>query len=37
MCAGNEVSSKKWGLRKIKFFVKKRYYFLSYDIIQCMI
>ena len=31
MCAGNKVSSKKWGLRK-KFFVKKRYYFLSYDI-----
>lgn len=33
MCAGNEVSSKKMGSqKKIKFFVKKRYYFLSYDI-----
>ncbi len=33
MCAGNKVSSKKWGLRKkLNFFVKKRYYFLSYDI-----
>ncbi len=31
MCAGNEVSSKKMESQK------KRYFFLSYDIIQCMI